>query len=258
MSKAYTFGENKTEFNPKTGKDVQVWKSPKYEEAKRKAIEALNSELYKNVLEESDFWILKNMTKSGKMAYTGLIISHNGCLKINDVLPANKKFKPSCMSIDKSGYNGSLVFTYINDDQGLYECGEVNGKNCLNAYPYAMALKRCIDRVVLKNSKLAYSGIVSDSEAEEFTNEPGDAVKALKDEIKANKQETAEPEKVAVTLEEIQQEFIKICNKYGLDIRNMCKEYKLNKRSSAEDFAAAYYEIENRGIKGEFNKEGEQ
>jgi len=172
MAKTYNFGEKKTEYNAKQGKEVDVWQSPKYLEAKKKAIEALESDMYKGVLSESDFWILMNATKSGKMAYTGLIISHNGCLKINDALPAEKRFKPSCLTIDKEGYNGSLVYSYCNDEQGIYEVGEVSAKNCTNAYPYAMALKRCMDRVILKSSKLAYAGIYSDSEAEEFKNDP--------------------------------------------------------------------------------------
>lgn len=44
-------------------------------------------------------------------------------------------------------------------------------KNCKNEYPYAMALKRCFDRVVLKLSKLAYVGIMSDSEADDTSKE---------------------------------------------------------------------------------------
>ena len=79
MAKSYNFGEKKTEYNAKLGKEVEVWQSPKYLEAKKKAIETLDSPQYKDVLSEGDFWILMNATKSGKMAYTGLIISHNGC-----------------------------------------------------------------------------------------------------------------------------------------------------------------------------------
>ena len=100
--------------------------------------------------------------------YSGLIISHDGCLKINDVLEEKLKFKPECMSLDKEGYNNSLVYSYICPEQGLYEVGEVSKDNCKNDYPYAMALKRCFDRVVLKNSRIAYSGIYSDSESDEF------------------------------------------------------------------------------------------
>ena len=37
-----------------------------------------------------------------------------------------------------------------------------------------MAYKRCFDRVVLKKSRLAYSGVYSDSEAEEFKNNKED------------------------------------------------------------------------------------
>jgi hypothetical protein len=164
MSK-YNFKEQKEEFSAKHGKKLPVWMTPNYEAAKQKAIEIIESGKYG--VKESDFWILMNATKNEKMAYTGLIISHNGCLKINDSLES--KFNPDCVSLDKEGYNGSLVYTYCNSDQGIFEVGEVSVKNCKNEYPYAMAFKRLFDRVVLKLSKLAYNGIYSDSESEEFS-----------------------------------------------------------------------------------------
>ena len=177
-TKVYNFGEKTEEYSAKDGGMVPVWISPKYEQAKRAVIKMLESEQYKDVLDESDFWILMNRTKSGKMAYTGLIISHNGCLKINDTLPEELKFNPKCLSyiekdVDLGAFINCLLFTYdsskLEDDkQKIFEVGEVNSKNCTNDYPYAMALKRCMDRVILKNSKLAYSGVYSDSEAEEF------------------------------------------------------------------------------------------
>lgn len=163
MSK-YDFGEKTQECSNKKGDDIPVWQSPKYKESKAKAVEILDSGKYG--VKPSDFWILMNETKSGKMAYTGLIISHNGCLKINDALES--KFDPSCVTIDKDGFNNSLVYSYCNSEQGIYEVGEVSKSNCKNDYPYAMAFKRLFDRVVLKLSKLAYAGIYSDSEAEEF------------------------------------------------------------------------------------------
>ena len=156
------FGEKDEEFDIKTGEVLPVWQSPKYLESKKKATEIIGNEKYN--LTPGDFWILMNKTKSGKMAYTGLIISHNGCLKINDLL--EKPVDPKCFELDKDGYNGSLVYTYIDDD--VYEIGEFSKDNCKNSYPYAMAFKRCFDRVVLKKSKLAYSGIYSEVEADEF------------------------------------------------------------------------------------------
>ena len=164
----YNFGEKKEENI--NGKKIPVeFHTPKYKEAKNKATELLNSEKYKGVLEPSDFWILVNIyANKTKAMYSGLIISHDGCLKINDVLEDKLKFKPECMSLDKEGYNNSLVYSYICPEQGLYEVGEVSKDNCKNDYPYAMALKRCFDRVVLKNSRIAYSGIYSDSESDEF------------------------------------------------------------------------------------------
>ncbi|MBO5969757.1 MAG: hypothetical protein J6S14_14790 [Clostridia bacterium] len=181
------FGEKQTEFSPKHCKEIPVWQSPKYKESKAKAEEIINSGKFKGV-QESDFWILMNVTKSEKMAYTGLIISHNGCLKINDCLES--KFNPACVSVDKDGYGGSLVYWYNSPEQGIYEVGEVSKSNCKNEYPYAMAYKRLFDRVVLKLSKLAYAGIYSDSEAEEFA-QPIDEPKQ-----EAPKQEEPKPSEI--------------------------------------------------------------
>lgn len=160
----YTFGEKEKEYSVKQGKEIPVWKSPKYAEARAKAVEIIEKGEYG--IGEADFWILMNETKSGKMAYTSLILSHNGCLKINSHLSSS--FNPDCVFLDKEGYNGSLVYSYCSTEQGLYEVGEVSAANCKNAYPYAMAFKRLFDRVVLKLSKLAFSGIMSESESDEF------------------------------------------------------------------------------------------
>lgn len=169
MSKEYNFGEKKSEMI--NGVECPVWQTPKYLEAKKKVIETLESEQYKNILNESDFWILVNTySNKTKAMYSGLIISHNGCLKINDSL--ENKVNPHNFTINESGYGNSLVIQYIDDE--VCEFGEVSAKNCKNEYPYAMAYKRCFDRVVLKKCKLAYSGIYSDSEAEEFKEKPED------------------------------------------------------------------------------------
>lgn len=159
------FGEKQKELSFKSRQEIPVTQSAKYIASRDKALKALEERKY---LKESDFWILKNETNYGKMMYAGLIISHNACLKINDNLPEKDKFNPDCVSVDKTGYGNSLVFTYVNREQGLYEVGEASAQNCKNAYPYAMAYKRLFDRVVLKICKLAFDGIYSDSEADEF------------------------------------------------------------------------------------------
>lgn len=160
------FNEKKTEYSTKQGKEIPVWQTDKYAESKAKALDVIKSGKYG--LTEGDFWILMNETKSGKMAYSGLIISHNGCLKINDALPVELRFHPANVSINEDGYSGSLVCFYSDSMQGLFEVGEVSAKNCKIDYPYAMAIKRLFDRVVLKNSKLAYSGIYGEDESDEF------------------------------------------------------------------------------------------
>lgn len=159
------FGEKQTE--RVKGKDLPVWQTPKYEQSKKKAMEIIDK--YDNIT-EGDFWILMNTYANGtKMMYSGLIISHNGCLKINEAQPPERKFKPSSViECDKEAYGNSLVFTYSNDEQGIFEVGEASAANCKNPYPYAMAFKRLYDRVVLKLCGLAFDGIYSDSEADEF------------------------------------------------------------------------------------------
>lgn len=155
----HNFGERKEESFK--GKKLPVWQTPKYEASRAKAIEVIEKGDYG--LADSDFWILMNTySNETGMMYTGLIMSHNACLKINDKLES--PFQAQFMTREWIGE--SLVYEY--NDGILYEVGEVSPKNCKNNYPYAMAFKRCFDRVVLKKSKLAYAGIYSDSEAEEF------------------------------------------------------------------------------------------
>lgn len=158
----HNFGENKTE--KVNGVDLPVWQTPKYELSKNKAIEMIESGKYG--LADGDFWILMNSNKAKtKMLYTGLIISHNGCLKINDKLDSKDKFYSKYLKMTM--LDAKNIFYEYNDDE-LYEVGEVNDKNCKNDYPLAMAYKRCYDRVVLKKSKLAFYGVYSEVEAEEF------------------------------------------------------------------------------------------
>ena len=234
----YDFGEKTSE--NRNGKDYPVFQTPKYKEAKSKAIEAIEAGNFG--LEASDFWILQNMTKTGKIAYTGLILSHNGCLKINDALPAEKRFKPECLSLDKEGYNKSLVFSYCSPEQGIFEVGEVSAANCTNGYPYAMSLKRCMDRVILKSSRLAYAGIYSDSEAEEFRNDPEErAKKEAKNAAKAK----AAPAPEIVELEDFnpRKALVDYCNEVGLKITDVAASYKLNNSSKDEEFIQALEDL---------------
>lgn len=188
--KTYNFGEKtkeKVKCSPpkkdKDGKDIfweelEVWQTPKYLQSKEKAIEIIEKGGYG--VTEGDFWILMNKGGS-KMCYTGLIISHNGVLKINAKLDKEKRFKPECADIYKD-INGDIVMRYVSPEQGIYEFGEVSPKNCKNEYPYAMALKRLQDRVVLKTSEIAFFGIYSDSESDSFKEAPDESKEeSLKD-----------------------------------------------------------------------------
>lgn len=233
----YNFKEQKEEFSAKHGKKLPVWISPNYEVAKAKAIEIIESKKYG--VTEADFWILMNATKSEKMAYTGLIISHNGCLKINDNLES--KFNPGCVHLDKDGYRGSLVYTYCNEEQGIYEVGEVSQTNCKNDYPYAMAFKRLFDRVVLKLSKLAYNGIYSDSESEEFSQQLNpDENDKPKDE-QPKKQETPAKSQIQ-ELPRIK--LIRLLSDRGIDSRQYAAEKGINKETPESVILECIKELE--------------
>lgn len=171
--KSYNFGEkNKEKAKGDDGKwiEMDVWQTPKYLQSKEKAIEIIEKSNYG--VTEADFWILMNRGGS-KMCYTGLIISHNGCLKINAKLDKEKRFKPECATVYKDE-GGNIIMLYICPEQGIFEFGEVSPRNCKNDYPYAMALKRLQDRVILKTSEIAFFGIYSDSEGDDFKEKPED------------------------------------------------------------------------------------
>ncbi len=184
------FDEKKEEWSVSQKKYLPVNFTSKYIEAKKKAKELIEKKEFG--LTEADFWILQNENREKtKINYTTLILTHNGCLKIND--KSENKFNPDAVTIIENGYKGELVFKYQDKEQGIFEVGEVSEKNCKNDYPYAMALKRCFDRVVLKLSKLAFSGIMSDSEAEDTTkqDEEKDIANEKIDEIKKTALEKA-------------------------------------------------------------------
>ena len=220
--KKYNFGEKTEEHYVRTNENYPVVFTSKYVSARNKAIELIEKGNFK--LEEADFWILMNATKTKKMAYTGLIISHNGCLKINDALEKEKQYRPECITIDKDGYNNSLVYTYNCQEQGIYEVGEISKDNCKNDYPYAMALKRCIDRVILKNSGVAQYGIYSDSEADEFTKKD-------------------EEQEVQLSNTDYKEEIKKYSAERKVDLREIAKRFKLNAKSTNEDFKKALEKI---------------
>lgn len=89
MVARHNFGEKSVESIK--GIDCPVWQTPKYELSRQKAIEMIDSGKYG--LADGDFWILMKTYSGGKKCmYVGLIISHNGCLKINDTLDSKDKF----------------------------------------------------------------------------------------------------------------------------------------------------------------------
>ena len=87
MKKKYDFGEKEYERN--SGKKIPVIQTSKYLQAKENVISLLESEQYRNVLGQGDFWILMNFNRDKtECYYSGLIISHDALLKVNDRKPS--------------------------------------------------------------------------------------------------------------------------------------------------------------------------
>ena len=168
MKKKYDFGEKEYEKN--SGKKIPVIQTSKYLQAKENVISLLESEQYRNVLGQGDFWILMNFNRDKtECYYSGLIISHDALLKVNDTLDEKSKFNEKfCSQPIQCSFKETeiLRMEYRDPRDGMFEVGEISVANCKNDYPFAMLLKRTFDRVVKRKAKL--SMVYSDSEAEEF------------------------------------------------------------------------------------------
>lgn len=174
--KKYYFGERTTE------NGVDVIQTPKYNYSKENVIKLI--EKFNGLLSENDFWILKNFNKNKtNLFYSGLIITHEALIKINDTLSENEKFNQSYCS-DPTPYEylnkKGMFMEYRDKRDGMYEVGEISESNCKNEYPFAMLLKRTFDRVVKRKAKLSY--LYSESEADEFKND-NDVVASTKPKI---------------------------------------------------------------------------
>ncbi|MEK9698335.1 MAG: hypothetical protein VW270_21375, partial [Candidatus Poseidoniales archaeon] len=142
-----------------------------------------NSELYKKLHEEYnlqldvDFYL---HPQSGSY-----IIKHNAVKKIVAKQRERGFIVETPMAQDiiyindgtKEGIHGKEVVVagnfYLKTKDGnvvdkVYKTGEVNVKNCKNAYPHTMALKRMYDRGVLDLLRFAEEGLYSDVEADDF------------------------------------------------------------------------------------------
>lgn len=160
----YTFGEEN--IDRKTG--YKTWKSPEYEKEREIAISLLESDKYKEILSESDFWIQKRpVSKEGGcfVNYEGLALCHNAFLKINETLSEEKKFDEKYVEGPISydfGEEKGYYLIYRDPRDGMMEVGEISSRNVESAYPFAILFKRIFDRVVKRKAEIY--GIYSDSE----------------------------------------------------------------------------------------------
>lgn len=187
--------------------------------------------LINNVLDE---WDCESIPLDPEEDEWIFFIYHDGCIKINDALAEEKRFKPECLVIDKDGYNNSLVFIYACENQGIFEVGEVNHKLLKNNEPYKTALNICFDRIVLRNSGLIHQGYMSEWDAKNL-------IKSLK----KDPDEGLQDQQAGVILvpdKDIDyiSKFINICGKYGLNKSNYETAYGLNDKSTNEDYFNAY------------------
>lgn len=111
------------------------------------------------------------------------------------------------------------------------EVGEVSQGNCKNSYPYAMALKRCFDRVVLKNSKLAYSGVYSDSEADEFAERIEDP------------ETQVEAKERIIERETWRGKVLELAHEKNIGFKELAADYNLTSNTTAEEFKKVYEDL---------------
>lgn len=50
---------------------------------------------------------------------------------------------------------------------------------------------------------------------------------------------------------DMQRKLIELCKDHGLNLNDICKQYNINRNSSAADIAAAYFDLNNKVLKGE-------
>jgi hypothetical protein len=142
-----------------------------------------NSDLYKRLHE--DYGLELNVDFYLHPQSGSYIIKHNAVKKIVSMQKEKGFIIETPMGEDiiwindgtKEGVHGKEVVVagnfYLKNRDGVvldkvFRLGEVNAKNCKNAYPQTMALKRMYDRGVLDLLRFAQEGLYSDVEADEF------------------------------------------------------------------------------------------
>lgn len=70
-------------------------------------------------------------------------------------------------------------------------------------------------------------------------------------ETKAKTSAKAKTPAADTTGSDIQAKLIKLCKDHGLNLNDICKQYKINRNSTVEDIATAYYDLNNKIMKGE-------
>lgn len=138
---------------------------PKYEASR----DAADAAIKKYGLSEEDFWIKKTLSDyKDKIIYSNLILSHAGCIKVNEQQPEEKQFKPGCVREAKGTADGGVALLYSSDEQRLFKTGEASPRNSNVSYLYAVAEKRLFDRVVTALSGLYEDGVYGEDEADSF------------------------------------------------------------------------------------------
>lgn len=70
-------------------------------------------------------------------------------------------------------------------------------------------------------------------------------------ETKAKTSAKAKTPAADTTGADMQRKLIDLCKDHGLNLNDICKQYKINRNSTVEDIAAAYYDLNNKVLKGE-------
>ena len=208
MANTYNFGDNITTKKIK-GVECTVIKTPEFEASKKAMVSLFESELgQKAKITTADTWIQENLSKDKKyVIFSRLILTHTGYEKLNEALPKEKQFDPSCVAgpIDYVTFDGAAGVYYEYKGK-VYALGECNAKNCFISYPLSVAYKRMFDNAVgalaglfgiYSDSAVFDEGVEAERNEEVIENLAAKPVKK----VSAKKEEAKEEAPVAIDME---------------------------------------------------------
>lgn len=113
----------------------------------------------------------------------------------------------------------------------------------LTSYDVNKAIQRSITKAIARHGLglYIYAG-------EDLPTEPSSSKATTKEAAPVKVNESKEASEAGA---DMQKRLIELCNDNGIDLKAICKKYKINRNSTADDIASAYYDLNNKLLRGE-------